>query len=606
MSDVSPKQFDQLWQAAQAGTISRRTLVRRAAILGVSGSTLISLLAACGGDDDDDAPATTTQGGAATQAATTATNNPPQTSTATSNPPSTAAPSGSPAAAAGDVVKGGKLTTAVTADPSTLDCHVNSNTRDTIFHHALYDHLLQRSPDGTLYPALATEWEVASDGVTWTLGLRDDVKFHDGEPFNAEAVVFNLDRIVDPATKSEYAVFQLGPYESSSAVDEFTVEVVYSEPYGPFLVSLATYGIGMMSPAAVEKHGDQIGFNPVGSGPFMFKEWVPQSHVTFVKNPDYAWPSPIDRMTGEPALDEVTFRVIAEAATRTAAVLSGEVDFGSVGAADFGSFEDDDNFVTQKLLTEGYPPAGIFVNVTKTPTDDVLVRRALEFGVDRHEVNEIVYEGHAGDADSVISNFAWAYDPASALYSYDPEQAESLLEEAGWTMGSGEYREKDGEELKIVFLSLTGVKAVAEVVQAQLKDIGVNAELLVLDNPAQQQTAQRGEHNLVWTQWSGVDPGDLRKIYHSENIGSGWNFCHYDNPDVDQMFVDGAATNDVDERKAIYSKLQMTLMEDATFIPLNNNTTYFAMKPSVKGTDIIDERGSNPRIYNFWIDESAG
>lgn len=497
---------------------------------------------------------------------------------------------------------GGELTMAVEADPSTLDPHVNSNTRDSVFFHALFDRLIERDPEGNLYPGLATEWSVADDNVTWTLALRDDVTFQDGTPFNAEAVVFNLERIVNPDTKSEYAVFQLGPYESSRAVDEYTVEIVMSEPYGPLPVSLATYALSMVSPTAAEAAGDAFGQNPVGSGPFTFVEWVPQSQVVIERNPDYAWASEIHPVSGPAPLSRITFRPIVEPATRGAALLAGEVDVAVLAAVDFTALEGDPNFRQETILTEGYPPAGLFVNTQRPPTDDVLVRQALAFGVDRDEVNAVVYEGASGPADSVVSTFAWAYDPDTALYNYDPERAAQLLDEAGWTMGDSGVRQKDGQDLTIVHLALTSVRQVAEIVQAQLSELGVTVELLVQDNPAQQQSAQQGQHNLVWTQWSGVDPADLRKVYGSENIGDGWNFAHYDNPELDAMFLEGAALNEVPARKEVYDRVTMLLMEDATFIPLNNRTVFMGVRANVRGTDVIDERGSMPRIYNASIE----
>jgi peptide/nickel transport system substrate-binding protein len=514
----------------------------------------------------------------------------------------------SPATASGvralqdQVPTGGTLTMAYAADPSTLDPHVNSVTNDSLHLHAIFDCLIERATDGTLYPGLATEWSVAEDNVTWTLKLRDGVVFHDGTPFDAEAVVYNFDRMVDPATKSEYAVFQLGPYESSKAIDASTVEVTMKQPYGAFPASLATFGMGMVSPTAAKAAGASFGQSPVGTGPFKFVEWVPQDHVTFERNPDYNWASEINHVTGPAPLDQIVIRTIAEPATRAAALMSGEIDLANLNASDYVTLDGNSDYGQQTIAGEGYPPPGIFINTQKAPTDDVKVRQAIAFGIDKDEVNAVMYEGLADPADQVVSTFSWAYDPANALYSFDVDKANALLDEAGWVKGDGDYRSKDGTELKIVYLSLTTVQQIAELAQAQLKNIGINVELLVEDNPAQQQDAQQGNHNLVWTQWGGVDPGDLRKVYGSENIGTGWNFAHYNNPDLDAAFDDGQALNDQEQRKPIYIGIVKTLMDDATFVPLNNRTVFLGMKSNVKGSDVVDERGANPRLYNIYLE----
>src|SRR5262245_26356510 len=162
---------------------------------------------------------------------------------------------------------GGTINIGVRRDFSILDPHVTSAVSDGIFMMAVFDRLIERAQDGTLYPGLATEWSVSEDGLTWNIKLRQDVKFHDGTPFNADAVKINFDRMVDPATKSEYAIFELGPYAGTDVVDEYTVNVRMTRVFGALPVGLSTYGMGMLSPAAIAQYGQEIGSHPVGTGP---------------------------------------------------------------------------------------------------------------------------------------------------------------------------------------------------------------------------------------------------------------------------------------------------------------------------------------------------
>jgi peptide/nickel transport system substrate-binding protein len=483
---------------------------------------------------------------------------------------------------------------------------VTSSVNDGIFMMAVFDRLVERKVSGEIFPGLAESWTAAADGLTWTLKLRQGVKFHDGTPFNGEAVKVNFDRMVDPNTKSEYAIFELGPYAGTDVVDEYTVNVKLKAPYGSLPVGLSTYGMGMLSPAAIKQYGQDIGQHPVGTGPFVFKEWVPKKHVALTANPDYNWASERQRHNGRAYLDEVTFNFIPEATTRIAALESRQINGASgLPPADWKTLADVGDFTTQKILLEGYPPAGGFLNVEKAPTDDLKVRQAMEYAINRDEINEVAFEGTQELADGIISTFAWAYDKSSAIYSYDADRANALLDEAGWKL-EGDVRKKNGQELSVVLLFFPTLNTLAEVIQSQLQAVGFKAEILSEDNPAQQADAQAGKHNLVWTQWEGVDPADLEKIFGTGekriNITGGWNFSHYSVPEVDQWFKDGAAETDREKRRVIYNKIQQRVMQDAAYIPFYNVTGLWAFDKALSGTDVIDELGASPMIYDiFWI-----
>jgi len=498
------------------------------------------------------------------------------------------------------------VTIGVRTDFTILDPHVTSSVNDGIFMMAVFDRLIERAQDGTLYPGLATKWSVSPDGLTWTLALRQDVTFQDGTPFNADAVKSNFDRMVDPATKSEYAIFELGPYVGTEVIDPYTVNVTMERPYGPLPAGLSTYGMGMVSPAAVEKYGQDFGQHPVGTGPFMLQELVPKDHVTVTAYPEYNWPSGREKHEGRAYLDQVRFNFIPETATRLAALGSDQINAASgLAPADWKSL-DPSAFSTTKILLEGYPPAGGFLNCEKSPTDDVKVRQAMQYAINRDEINEVVFEGTSELADGIISTFAWAYDKDSALYSFDADKAASLLDEAGWTM-DGDVRKKDGQELSIILLIFPTLNTLAEVLQAQLQAVGFKVDIVSEDNPAQQADAQAGKHNLVWTQWEGVDPADLNKIFGTGkdriNITGGWNFSHYSVPEVDKLFEQGEAETDQEKRREIYNQIQMKVMQDAAYIPFYNVTSLWAFKKGLAGTDVVDELGSAPLIYEMYWEQ---
>jgi peptide/nickel transport system substrate-binding protein len=217
-----------------------------------------------------------------------------------------------------------KLSMAVFQEPDTLDPVATGLVVSATVGYAVFDPLVWKftgKGSKTYYPGLASSWDVSADSTTYTFKLRNDVKFHDGTQFNANAVKATFDHIVDPASKSRQ-VGTLGPYKETRVVDEFTAQVIFSQPNAAFINNMT--GLQMVSPAALARYGADFGHNPVGTGPFKFKEYTVGQRVVVERNPDYKWgPSPL--RSGAPDLSEITFRIPADPGARFNAVQTGEV-----------------------------------------------------------------------------------------------------------------------------------------------------------------------------------------------------------------------------------------------------------------------------------------
>ena len=229
-------------------------------------------------------------------------------------------PSIRPAGAQG----GGTLVVGLDQEPPTLDPHASPSAVTYQIIASVTENLLYRGPDGKLVPWLAESWTVARDGRSVTFKLRRDVKFHDGTPFNADAVKFNFDRIVDPKFKAGGSRAALGSYTGSKVLDEFTLQVLFETPYSPFLNSVASGVLSLVSPKAVRESGDFVHTRPVGTGPFMMKDYVAKDHATMVRFPGYARKAPWSDRTGPARLETVVWKFIPEPGTRVTTLESGE------------------------------------------------------------------------------------------------------------------------------------------------------------------------------------------------------------------------------------------------------------------------------------------
>lgn len=484
-------------------------------------------------------------------------------------------------------------------DPQTSQLDVSGMVQRVVL-----DSLVFQEADGSFSPWLAKAWEVSDDSTTYTFELRDDVTFHDGEPFNAAAVKANFDRIVDPATASKQAASMLGAdfYEGTTVIDEYTVEVTFSQPYAPFLQAASTANLGFYSPAILASSADQLkaggpGIN-VGTGPFELTEYTPEQELVYTRNPDYVWgPS------GTEAAQFETLRVevLPEAAVRTGVVESGEADVASNIPPNLATELPDSLTVD----SEEYPglPYSLYLNEKYGVFADERVRQAFARGIDIDAAVEEIYFGQFPRAWSILGSTTPGYDASlESSWPFDQDAANALLDEAGWTeRDSDGIRMKDGQRLSVRWIAWTPVPddkaALGNAIQSDLAEIGFEVEREVLEPGAY--NAQYEPKTFDLTDWgfSGVDGDLLRSHLHTDGFQ---NASQVTDPEIDGLLEQGISTSDVEERASIYQRLQQWNAEYTAIVPLYSPSLITAYNDTISGLE-YDLYG-RPLFYQVTVD----
>ncbi|AVO36298.1 ABC transporter substrate-binding protein [Pukyongiella litopenaei] len=453
------------------------------------------------------------------------------------------------------------------AEPKSLDPAAVTAVNDFRILVNVYEGLTRYKP-GTLEvePALATGWSISDDGTEYTFTLRDGVMFHDGTPFNAEAVKFNFDRMLDENhpfhdTGPFPLSFFFGAVQSTEAVDDKTVKFTLNAPYAPFLSNLA-YPTGLMvSPDAVKAHGKEFGRNPVGTGPFKFAEWRSNEAVVVERNDAY-W--------GDAAGTEaVVFRPITDANTRVAEMLAGGIDMMvEVPPTSLGQFQGDGFIVTEQA---GPHVWFLILNAKEGPFADQKVRQAANYAINKEAIVNDVLEGTATvAAGPTPPAFAWAYNDDLDPYPYDPDKARALIAEAG------------AEGAELTFYVTEGGSGMLDpipmgtAIQADLEAVGFDVKIETYEwntflgevNPGLE-----GKADMAEMAWMTNDPDTLP--YLALRSGAwpdkgGFNSGYYANDKVDELLEAARAATDQDERARLYREMQVIVQEDAPWVFVAN------------------------------------
>jgi peptide/nickel transport system substrate-binding protein len=435
----------------------------------------------------------------------------------------------------------------------------------------IFQTLVWLTPDFKLTPDLATKWDVSPDGKTYTFTLRQGVTFQDGTPFDAAAVVANVAYISDKTTQSKISLNLLGPCASATATGQYTVQFTCTAPYAPLLAQLSEPYLAIQSPKAIKDYGPDLGLHPTGTGPFSFVSYAPNQSLVLKRNDAFAWGPPATGHTGAPDIAQITFQIVTSPQARVSQFQSGQSDMMQETPGVFwNALQKMDRYTAIPVPISGM---GIFapINAGSWPTNDVAVRRAIMYAVDKKGVIQLADAGAHPVSNTPLSKGMVGYDAAlEDEYSYDPAKAASLLQADGWTK-NGDFWEKDGKRLTITLTAIstsTEYPLLAQAIQGYLRKAGMDASVQQMAGPAWLAANIKGDMSMTPLQYIAVDPDALHLWFLPDQY---FNWSHYTNPTLTSLIMQGQQESDQAKRDTIYAQAQKILMDEAVEMPIHEN-----------------------------------
>jgi peptide/nickel transport system substrate-binding protein len=472
-----------------------------------------------------------------------------------------------------------EITYATTTDVVGLSPIETNDSASSSVLTQIYETLFTRNAETMeIEPLLVDSYE-NPDNLTWVMKLKEGISFHDGTPFNAEAVKYTFDKFRDPATAAPRASL-LEPIESVEVQDEFTVVIKTKYPYGAMLAALSHQNAAIVSPTADK--GGELNQKPVGTGPFKFVEWVQGDHITLEGYADY-W-------QGAPKLEKVTFRVVPEVNTAVSMLQAGEVQFiTGLQSELLPRLESLEN--VEIVTREGTPVTYLGFNMEKAPMNDLKFRQAVAHAINRGAYIEHL-KGLGVASNSIIGPKVFGYNESAEElgYEYDVEKAKKLIEENGFS----------GTKVKMLVANTPVYVKISEIVQAQLKEVGIDAQIELLEWGTFLDVSGKGEFDITFLGWTNSTADGSELLYpnlHADNIGAS-NRVRYNNPEFNKLVEESRTAVDQEERKAKLDEANKLAIQDAPWVVMNHGIVTAAVDKSVKGFE-MDPTGQWS-LYNVY------
>jgi peptide/nickel transport system substrate-binding protein len=453
-------------------------------------------------------------------------------------------------------------------DPDILDPTLARTYVGRIVFAAFCDKLFDIDEKLNVVPQLALSHETSADGKEVTIKLRPNVKFHDGEPFDAEAAKYSLERHLTLPTS--FRKPELAALDHVDVVDPLTIKLILKAPYSPLIAQLTDRAGMMVSPKAAKEAGDKFGLHPVCAGPYKFVERAQQDRIVFEKFADY-WNK--DNVL----IDRIVYLPIVDSTVRLANLKSGGLDLiERLLATDIKDVRADPKLKLSAALSLGYE--GITINIANDKNKGPLsqsakVRQALDLSIDREAINQVVYNGEFVPGNQWVNPEHPYYQKAYPVRARDIAKAKALLKEAGVTTPV---------TVDLMVPKNVERETVAQVIQSMAAEAGFDLKIRVTELATALKQAEAGEYQAFILEWSGrTDPDGNSYIFHKTKAPQ--NYSAYSNPDVDKALDDARLVTDMAQRKSIYEKMTKSILEDEPIIYIYHRKNLIAHTTKLEG-----------------------